>query len=138
MARVKRVHVQHGPFLNGTFTSSRYYINLTAPDDIQSLADLLSPDLIQQAFSLTFRRNHSAIKHAMSNNVLNMAVAQRLISQGVTDKKLDKQIRHQAARWVDISTVFEMLPHATNTVCPSTARKDALGIPMLDGALQSG
>lgn len=28
-------------------------INLTAPDRVQSLADLLSPDLIQQAFSLT-------------------------------------------------------------------------------------
>ncbi|WP_042870614.1 IS4 family transposase, partial [Dickeya poaceiphila] len=28
-------------------------INLTAPDEVQSLADLLSPDLIQQAFTLT-------------------------------------------------------------------------------------
>ena len=27
-------------------------INLTAPDDVQNLADLLSPYLIQQAFSL--------------------------------------------------------------------------------------
>lgn len=28
-------------------------INLTAPEEVQSLADLLPPDLIQQAFSLT-------------------------------------------------------------------------------------
>ena len=28
-------------------------INLTAPDHVQSFADLLSPDLIQHAFSLT-------------------------------------------------------------------------------------
>ena len=28
-------------------------INLTAPDDVQSLADFLPPDLIQQAFALT-------------------------------------------------------------------------------------
>ncbi len=28
-------------------------INFTAPDEVQSLADLLSPDLIRQAFSLT-------------------------------------------------------------------------------------
>ncbi|SQK72289.1 Insertion element 4 transposase N-terminal [Tatumella ptyseos] len=28
-------------------------INLTAPDEVQSLADLLPPELIQQAFSLT-------------------------------------------------------------------------------------
>lgn len=78
-----------------------------------------------------FRKNHAAIKHAMSNNVPNMAVAQRLIAKGVIGKALDEQIRHQAARWVDISTVFEILPHETNTVRPSTTRKDALGIPML-------
>lgn len=78
-----------------------------------------------------FRKTHSAIKHAISNNVPNMAVAQRLISQGIVGHKLDEQIRHQAARWVDISTVFEILPHATNTVRPSKTRKDALGIPML-------
>ncbi len=60
-----------------------------------------------------------------------MAVAQRLIAKGVIGSELDKQIRHQAARWVDISTVFETLPQASNTVRPSTTRKDALGIPML-------
>ncbi|MFI8415705.1 GMC family oxidoreductase [Serratia sp. NPDC078593] len=78
-----------------------------------------------------FRKRHAAIKHALSNNVPNMAVAQRLIAQGVIGSELDKQIRHQAARWIDVSTVFEILPHATNTVRPSTTRKDALGIPML-------
>lgn len=78
-----------------------------------------------------FRQHYAAIKHAISNNVPNMAVASRLIAQGVIGAELDKQIRHQSARWVDISTVFEVLPHATNTVRPSTTRKDALGIPML-------
>ncbi|CDG47945.1 transposase domain-containing protein, partial [Serratia symbiotica] len=28
-------------------------INITAPEQVQTLADLLPPDLIQQAFSLT-------------------------------------------------------------------------------------
>ena len=78
-----------------------------------------------------FRKQHSAIKHAMTNSVPNLAIAQRLISKGIFGPKLDKQIRHEAARWVDISTVFEMLPHPTNRVSPSTTRKDALGIPML-------
>jgi len=40
------------PFLNGTF-SGPGIITLTAPQEVQSLADLLPPDLIQQAFSLT-------------------------------------------------------------------------------------
>lgn len=78
-----------------------------------------------------FRKRHSAIKHAVSNNVPNMSIAQRLISQGYLGSKLDAELRHQAARWVDISTVFEILPHATNRVSPSHTRKDALGIPML-------
>ncbi|MBC3229035.1 GMC family oxidoreductase [Serratia fonticola] len=78
-----------------------------------------------------FRKTRAAIKHAIANNVPNMAVAQRLIAKGVIGSELDKQIRHQAARWVDISTVFETLPQASNTVRPSTTRKDALGIPML-------
>ncbi|MDR0805484.1 MAG: GMC family oxidoreductase [Enterobacteriaceae bacterium] len=78
-----------------------------------------------------FRTRHAAIKHAISNNVPNMSVAQRLIAQGIVGKQLDQQIRHDAARWVDISTVFETLPNPTNTVRPSTTRKDALGIPML-------
>lgn len=78
-----------------------------------------------------FRKDHAAIKHTTSNQVPNRAVTERLIAQGLTGKALDEQIRHQAARWVDISTVFEMLPHATNTVRPSATRRDALGIPML-------
>jgi hypothetical protein len=52
VAGVKRVHVHHGPFLNRTFTALGI-INLTAPDEVLSLSDLLLPDLIQQAFSLT-------------------------------------------------------------------------------------
>ena len=78
-----------------------------------------------------FRKQRAAIKHSISNNVPNITIAERLIGHGVIGEELDKQIRYQAARWVDISTVFEILPHATNTVRPSTTRKDALGIPML-------
>ncbi|CAM3540188.1 MULTISPECIES: GMC family oxidoreductase [Halomonas] len=78
-----------------------------------------------------FRREHSAIKHALTNMVPNTAVTQRLLDNLIVGPELDDRIRHDAARWVDISTVFEMLPHAHNTVRPSTRYKDALGIPML-------
>lgn len=78
-----------------------------------------------------FRKERASVKHAFANNVPNMAVASRLIEQGVFGKELDERIRHDAARWVDVSTVYETLPLPTNTVRPSTTRTDALGIPML-------
>ncbi len=78
-----------------------------------------------------FRKERASVKHSISNNVPNIAVAKRLIAQGVYGKELDERIRHDAARWVDVSTVYETLPLSTNTVRPSRTRKDALGIPML-------
>ncbi|TCV92088.1 choline dehydrogenase-like flavoprotein [Luteibacter rhizovicinus] len=77
-----------------------------------------------------FRKNHSAVKHAMTNMVPNPAVTERLLKQGVIGPELDERIRHDASRWVDVSTVFEMLPHANNRITPGD-KKDALGIPML-------
>ncbi|WP_330629340.1 GMC family oxidoreductase [Thioclava sp. FTW29] len=77
-----------------------------------------------------FRREHSAVKHALTNTVPNRAIAERLLKQGVVGPELDERIRDMAARWVDVSTVFEMLPHPENRVTPSQ-KKDALGIPGL-------
>lgn len=78
-----------------------------------------------------FRRRHAAIKHTPTNKVPNEAVTRRLLQAGVTSPELDRRIRHDSARWVDISTVFEMLPHAGNRVGFHPHRKDALGIPTL-------
>lgn len=78
-----------------------------------------------------FRKNHAAIKHALTNSVPNRQVAEMLIKKGVVGPELDKQIRHMSARFVDFSTVFEMLPHASNRMTLSTTKKDALGIPTL-------
>ena len=78
-----------------------------------------------------FRARHAAIKHAPSNYVPNTAVAQRLLAAGVMGSELDRRIRDEASRWVDISTVFEMLPSPDNRVQPNPDRQDALGIPML-------
>jgi choline dehydrogenase-like flavoprotein len=78
-----------------------------------------------------FRAEHAAIKHAPSNYVPNTAVTQRLMAEGVLGSDLDERIRDEAARFVDISTVFEILPSPTNRVEPNPDRKDALGIPML-------
>jgi len=77
------------------------------------------------------RRNYAAIKHALANNAPNVPVTDRLIKMGVFGPELDRRILEDASKWVDVSTVFEMLPHAENRVQPSTTRKDALGVPML-------
>lgn len=76
----------------------------------------------------SFRARHSAIKHSLGNAVPNLMVTERLIAAGYKGKQLNEQIRHDAARWVSISTVFEMLPHAGNRITLSD-NKDALGIP---------
>jgi len=78
-----------------------------------------------------FRKKHAAIKHAIANGVPNRMITERLIKQGVVGPELDEKIRHMSARVVDISTTFEMLPHASNRVTLSTTNKDALGIPTL-------
>ncbi|GBR68500.1 choline dehydrogenase [Gluconobacter kanchanaburiensis NBRC 103587] len=78
-----------------------------------------------------FRKERSAIKHALTNTVPNRAITQLLLKQGVVGPELDEKIKHMAAHWVDISTVFEMLPNAENRIQPSTTRKDALGIPTM-------
>ncbi|GAA4497511.1 GMC family oxidoreductase [Gluconacetobacter tumulicola] len=78
-----------------------------------------------------FRARHAAIKHAINNAVPNQEVARILIDRGVVGSKLDHDIRHMAARWVEFSTTFEMLPYSGNRITPSTTRKDALGIPTM-------
>lgn len=75
-----------------------------------------------------FRARHSAVKHSLGNAVPNLEVADRLIARGLMGHGLDEQIRHDAARWVSISTVFEMLPHPKNRVTLSS-NTDALGLP---------
>jgi len=75
-----------------------------------------------------FRRRHAALKHALGNEVANRPVAARLLAQGVIGPELDRRIRHDAARIVQFTTAFEMLPEPGNRVSLSTA-KDALGLP---------
>lgn len=77
-----------------------------------------------------FRKRHSAVKHSMSNAVANRGVTERLLRMGVVGKELDDRIVHDAARWIDVGTVFEALPEAGNRITPA-AKKDALGIPMM-------
>ena len=78
-----------------------------------------------------FRARHSAVKHAITNIMPNVDVTTRLLNAHVLGSELNRRIRDEASRWVDISTVFEMLPHPENRVEPNPSRKDALGIPML-------
>lgn len=78
-----------------------------------------------------FRSKHGAIKHSLTNSVPNAAITQMLLDRGVVGPELDRQIRHMAARWVEVSSMFEVLPAATNRLTLSTTKKDALGIPTL-------
>ena len=75
-----------------------------------------------------FRAKHAAIRHALGNAVPNLAIADRLIAQGLMGQALDEKIRYEAARWVHISTSFEMLPNVKNRITLSE-RKDVLGLP---------
>lgn len=75
-----------------------------------------------------FRAKHSAIKHSLGNAVPNLDVVQRLLGKGLFGQALNEQIRQDAARWVSLSTVFEMLPHAKNRITLSS-NKDVLGFP---------
>lgn len=75
-----------------------------------------------------FRAQHAAMKHSLSNAAPHLAATTRLITQGLIGKQLNEQIRHDVARWVSISTAFEMLPHASNRITLSD-QKDMLGIP---------
>ena len=77
------------------------------------------------------RKEYAAVKHALSNNAPNPAVTARLLKEGVLGPDLDRRIRDDASHWVDVSTVFEMLPHATNRVQAHSTKRDALGIPTL-------
>lgn len=78
-----------------------------------------------------FRRSHAALKHSITNMVPNHGIADRLIKQGVVGPELDEQIRYQAARFVDISSMFETLARPENRLTLSSTKKDALGIPTL-------
>jgi choline dehydrogenase-like flavoprotein len=75
-----------------------------------------------------FRRRHAALKHALGNSVANRPVAARLLAQGVIGPALDRRIRHDAARYVQVATSLETLPQPGNRVS-LTDRKDALGLP---------
>ncbi len=75
-----------------------------------------------------FRRRHAASKHALGNAVANRPVAARLLAQGIIGPELDRRIRQDAARYVQITSAFEMLPEPGNRVTLSD-QKDALGLP---------
>jgi glucose dehydrogenase len=74
------------------------------------------------------RRLHSAIKHSPRTGVANELVSVPLLKQGVIGSELERRIREDAARFVEISTTFEVLPHPEHRVTLSS-KKDALGLP---------
>jgi glucose dehydrogenase len=79
-----------------------------------------------------FRREHSPMKHTITNLNPQLGLTQRFLGEGLMGTALDNKIRHWSERWLEVSSFFEQLPDPANRVRPSNTRKDALGIPMLD------
>jgi choline dehydrogenase-like flavoprotein len=76
-----------------------------------------------------FRKSRAGGKHVINNNVPNQQIAARLLKQGVIGPRLDEEIRHQSARFIEITTQHELLPNPENRIVPSTTERDALGLP---------
>lgn len=74
------------------------------------------------------RRHYAAIKHSPRNGIANQLVTEPLLKEGLMGSELDRRIRHDAARFVEISTTFEILPLPQNRVTLSP-KKDAIGLP---------
>jgi choline dehydrogenase-like flavoprotein len=74
------------------------------------------------------RQRHSAIKHSPRTGIANQLVTEPLLKQGVIGAELDRRIRHDSARFIEISTTFEVLPRPENRVTLS-GKTDALGLP---------
>ena len=78
-----------------------------------------------------FRKQHGAIRHEIGNFVGNVAITERLLSQGLMGEDLDKAIRDQASRWVPLSSNIEMLPEPSNRVTLNPSQKDRFGLPLM-------
>ena len=74
------------------------------------------------------RQRHSAIKHSPRTGIANQLVTEPLLKQGVIGAELDRRIRHDSARFIEISTTFEVLPRPENRITLS-GKTDALGLP---------
>ncbi len=57
-----------------------------------------------------------------------MRVATALIAAGVYGPEFERQLRHRAARELNVKTVLEVLPHPDNRITLSS-QKDSMGIP---------
>ena len=77
-----------------------------------------------------FRKDRAGYKTKLRNTVVNTAVTQALLAQGVMGSELDRQIRFQSARQVSLAVDLETLPSPENRIVPSRDRVDAIGIPV--------
>jgi choline dehydrogenase-like flavoprotein len=77
----------------------------------------------------TFRSDYAGKKLQLNNMAQTLQATQAALKMGLVGKKLDQEIRHRAARMVNISSYHEMLPVPVNRIVPSRDQKDALGIP---------
>ncbi|MDP5009194.1 MAG: GMC family oxidoreductase, partial [Glaciimonas sp.] len=76
-----------------------------------------------------FRSEYAGKKLHLNNMAQTNHAAQAALKMGLVGSKLDQEIRHRAARMVNINSFHDILPDPENRVRASSDHKDALGIP---------
>lgn len=77
-----------------------------------------------------FRRRQASNKYQLSMPVANEFITDRLLRQGVLGSELDRRIRHDSARFVEMFAFWETLPLASNRVTIGQ-HKTAIGLPSM-------
>jgi choline dehydrogenase-like flavoprotein len=82
-----------------------------------------------------FRRERSAFRMAIGEDGWSfpgtppIALAQKLIGEGLRATRLAEQINAHVARQIRFANLIEQLPHPENRIVPAFDQVDALGIP---------
>lgn len=79
----------------------------------------------------TTRSLHSATRYSFRNLVPNQDITPALLQKKFMGKKLDEAIRNRASRYMNITTMSEILPVPENRILPNYDYIDALGLPGL-------
>jgi len=79
-----------------------------------------------------YRRDHAAMRIDMACTNPVRTLTERLVAKGVYGDALNQQIRDQAAHYVLLKSLFEMLPDPENRITLSKTAKDAWGIPRME------
>lgn len=78
------------------------------------------------------RSVHASTRYSFRNLAPNQDVTPALLRKGLTGKELDNEIRDYASRFMNISTMSEMLPSPGNRIAINNDYHDSIGLPGLN------